>query len=156
MSIQLNDTQLLKTQAYINGCWINANDGSTFPVTNPATGEVIAQAANCSREETRTAIEAANQALGGWQKLAAKERSIILRRWYDLIMASQEDLTKIMTAEQGKVLAESRAEIAYGGSFIEWFAEEAKRVYGDVIPAPQTDRQTVHGYDETNLHGTWR
>lgn len=143
MSIQLNDPQLLKTQAYINGCWINANDGSTFPVTNPATGEVIAQAANCGREETRTAIEAANQALRGWQKLAAKERSIILRRWYDLIMTSQEDLAKIMTAEQGKVLVESRAEIAYSGSFIEWFAEEAKRVYGDVIPAPQTDRRAV-------------
>ena len=141
--MKLKDPTLLKSQAFVNGQWIDGDTGETFPVRNPATGEELTQVAHCGAAETRRAIEAAEQAMLGWRSLAAKDRSVILRRWFDLIMANQEDLAIIMTAEQGKILAESRGEIAYAASFIEWFAEEAKRIYGDVIPAPQTDRRAV-------------
>lgn len=143
MSLPLNDPSLLKAQAYINGEWLDGDQGDRFPVYNPATGEEIAQVASLGAVETRRAIAAAETAMKSWQQKAAKERSAVLRKWYELIMANQEDLAVIMTAEQGKVLAESRGEVAYGASFIEWFAEEGKRVYGDVIPAPQTDRRAV-------------
>jgi succinate-semialdehyde dehydrogenase/glutarate-semialdehyde dehydrogenase len=143
MTLELQDPALLKTQAYINGQWVDGGDGESFPVLNPATGETIAEVASCAAAETRRAIEAAEAAQKSWRALPAKDRSSVLRRWFELIMENQEDLARLMTAEQGKVLAESRAEIAYAASFIEWFAEEAKRIYGDVIPLPQTDRRGV-------------
>jgi len=143
MTLELQDPTLLKTQAYIDGQWLDGDSGESFQVLNPATGETIAEVASCGAAETRRAIEAAEAAQKHWRTLPAKERSTVLRRWYELIMANQEDLARLMTAEQGKILAESRAEIAYAASFIEWFAEEAKRVYGDVIPLPQSDRRGV-------------
>ncbi|WP_020683610.1 NAD-dependent succinate-semialdehyde dehydrogenase [Marinobacterium rhizophilum] len=142
MSIKLQDPGLLKTQAYINGQWVDADNGATFAVTNPATGEHLADVASVGAAETRRAIEAAELAMQDWKALPAKSRSVVLRRWYELIMANQEDLALLMTLEQGKVLAESRGEIAYGASFVEWFGEEAKRVYGDVIPS-QSDRRSI-------------
>jgi succinate-semialdehyde dehydrogenase/glutarate-semialdehyde dehydrogenase len=141
--MHINDSELLKTRAFIDGQWIDADDGSVFAVTNPATGEVMAEVARCGAAETRRAIEAAERAQIEWRQKTATERSNLLRRWFELMMEHQNDLAQIMTAEQGKPLAESRGEIAYGASFIEWFAEEAKRVYGDVIPPPATDRRIV-------------
>ena len=143
MTIQLTDPGLLKTQAYINGQWVDGDAGATFPVTNPATNEDISQVASVGAKEVRRAIEAADVAQKLWAARPAKERSVLLRRWYDLIMANQEDLAIIMTVEQGKVLTESRGEIAYCASFIEWFAEEAKRIYGDVIPLAQSGSRAI-------------
>jgi succinate-semialdehyde dehydrogenase / glutarate-semialdehyde dehydrogenase len=143
MALSLSDPSLLKTQAYINGQWVDAADGETFPVTNPANGELVAKVAKVGAAETRQAIEAADSAMTDWKKMPAKARAGILRKWFDLTMANQEDLAIIMTAEQGKVLAESRGEIAYGASYIEWFGEEAKRIDGDVIPAPSSDKRVV-------------
>lgn len=142
MALQLSDPSLLRNAAYINGDWRQSAAGSSFSVTNPATGEVLAEVANLGATETRQAIAAAELAMIAWRQATAKERSITLRRWFDLIMANQEDLAILMTAEQGKVLAESRMEIAYAASFVEWFAEEAKRIYGDVIPGP-ADRRSI-------------
>jgi len=133
-TLSLNDPSLLRTQAYVNGAWIDGHAGKTFAVTNPATGAEIAQVADLGAEETRAAIAAAAAAWPAWRAKTAKERASILRRWYELIMANQEDLAVLMTTEQGKPLTESRGEVAYGASFIEWFAEEGKRIYGDVIP----------------------
>jgi succinate-semialdehyde dehydrogenase/glutarate-semialdehyde dehydrogenase len=141
--MNLTDTSLMKTQAYVNGQWIDADSGETMDVTNPATGEVVASVAKCGAAETRRAIEAAEKAQIDWRNTTAGERSKLLRRWFDLMMKHQEDLAQILTAEQGKPLFEARGEIAYGASFIEWFAEEAKRVYGDVIPPPANDRRIV-------------
>ena len=141
--MQLTDGSLLKTQAFVDGKWIDADGGETFAVTNPATGEVVAEVARCGGDETRCAIEAAEKAQVLWRQKTASERSNLLRRWFDLMMDHQEDLAQILTAEQGKPLAEARGEIAYGASYIEWFAEEAKRIYGDVIPPPATDRRIV-------------
>ena len=141
--LSLADPGLLKTHAYINGEWCEANDGSRFDVTNPATGEVIATVPNMGADETRTAIEAADAAWPAWRAKTAKERAGILRKLYFLMMENQEDLAQILTAECGKPIIEGRGEIAYGASFIEWFGEEAKRVYGDVIPAPFNDRRIV-------------
>lgn len=143
MTVELQDSTLLRTQAFINGEWVDGDSAETFPVLNPATGETIAEVAHCSAAETARAIAAAETAQASWRTLAAKDRSAVLRRWFELIMANQEDLARLMTAEQGKILAESRGEIAYAASFIEWFAEEGKRIYGDVIPTPQTDRRAV-------------
>ena len=143
MSIQLSDQGLLRTQAYINGQWVDADSGETVPVTNPANGEVIAEVAKCSTAETRRAIEAAEAAFVEWRQRTAKERAACLRKWFNLMMEAQEDLALIMTLEQGKPLAESRGEIAYGANYIEWFAEEAKRIYGDTIPAPSSDKRIV-------------
>lgn len=143
MTLELKDRALLRTQAFINGQWINADSGETFAVTDPATGEHLADVASVGVDETRRAIEAAQIAMSEWKVLPAKERSDVLEMWYHLIIESTEDLAVIMTAEQGKPLAESRGEIAYGASFIKWFAEEGKRVYGDIIPTPQTDRRGV-------------
>jgi succinate-semialdehyde dehydrogenase/glutarate-semialdehyde dehydrogenase len=139
----LSDTGLLKTQAYINGEWVDADSGETFPVYNPATNEVIVEVANVGAAETRRAIEAAEAARHAWAARSAHERSVILRKWNDLMLEHTEDLAIIMTVEQGKILAESRGEIVYAASFIEWFAEEAKRVYGEVLPQPQTDRRGI-------------
>ena len=143
MSIQLSDQALLKTKAYINGQWVDADSGETVAVTNPANGEVIAQVAKCSTAETRRAIEAAAEAFIEWRQRTAKERAACLRKWFNLMMDAQEDLALIMTLEQGKPLAESRGEIAYGANYIEWFAEEAKRIYGDTIPQPSNDKRIV-------------
>ncbi|BCD89001.1 glutarate-semialdehyde dehydrogenase DavD [Pseudomonas solani] len=141
--MKLNDLNLLREQAYVNGQWIEADDEGRFAVTNPANGELIAEVASLGRAETARAIDAAQAALPAWRARTAKERSSILRTWYELIMANQEDLAHLLSWEQGKPLAESRGEIAYGASFIEWFAEEAKRVYGDVIPHDKPGRRLV-------------
>ncbi|OEC42948.1 succinate-semialdehyde dehydrogenase (NADP(+)) [Pseudomonas sp. 1D4] len=141
--MKLNDLNLLREQAYVNGQWIEADDEGRFAVTNPANGELIAEVASLGRVETARAIDAAQAALPAWRARTAKERSTILRRWYELILANQEDLARLLSWEQGKPLAESRGEIAYGASFIEWFAEEAKRVYGDVIPHDKPGRRLV-------------
>jgi succinate-semialdehyde dehydrogenase/glutarate-semialdehyde dehydrogenase len=143
VSMQLSDKTLLKTQAYINGQWVAGTDGSTFAVTNPANGETIAEVASCGTEETRHAIEVAEVAMFEWRARSAKERSAILRKWFNLMMDAQEDLAQILTAEQGKPLAESRGEVAYGANYIEWFSEEGKRVYGDTIPGPSGDKRIV-------------
>ena len=143
MSRLLKDPTLLKTQAYINGQWLDASNGARFAVCNPATGDVVAEVADMGAAETSQAIEAADRAMVDWRQQPARQRAAILQAWYALVIANQEDLAVIMTLEQGKVLAESRAEVAYGASFIQWFAEEARRVYGDLIPAPQTDRRAL-------------
>ncbi|MDO6564317.1 NAD-dependent succinate-semialdehyde dehydrogenase [Amphritea sp. 1_MG-2023] len=141
--LALNDNSLLKTQSYINGQWVDADSGKTFDVTDPATGHIIAKVADLGAIETRHAIEMAEQAMQSWKKKTAKERSVLLRKWFDLVIANQDDLALIMTAEQGKVFSESKGEVAYGASFIEWFAEEAKRIYGDVIPNTTADRRSI-------------
>lgn len=141
--LTLKDPALLKQLCYVNGKWIAADSEAIVDVTNPATGEKIGVVPKMATNETRRAIEAANTALPAWRAKTAKERSVILRRWFDLMMANQEDLAVIMTAEQGKPLAESRGEIAYAASFIEWFAEEGKRIYGDTIPGHTADKRIV-------------
>jgi len=142
-AVQLKDMSLFRQQCYINGQWVDADDKSTVAVCNPADGVQIGTVPNMGATETRRAIEAANAAWPAWRSKTAKERANILRKWYELMMANQEDLAVLMTVEQGKPLAESRGEVAYGASFIEWFAEEAKRIYGDTIPAPSGDRRIV-------------
>lgn len=141
--MQLSDQSLLKTQAYIDGKWVDSDGGNTLAVVNPATGDSIAEIASCGTDETRRAIDAAEAAMPAWRKRSAKDRGAILRRWFNLMMESQEDLAQILTAEQGKPLAEARGEVAYGASYIEWFAEEAKRIYGDTMPAPSDDKRVV-------------
>ena len=141
--LTLKDPSLLKQHCYLNGQWSAADSGAVIDVTNPATGAVIGTIPKMGTDETRRAIEAANAALPGWRARTAKERSSILRRWFELMMANQEDLAIIMTAEQGKPLAESRGEIAYAAAFIEWFAEEGKRIYGDTIPGHTADKRIV-------------
>lgn len=143
MTLSLNDSSLLCEQVYIDGQWCNSDTGKRLAVNNPATGECIVETASVGAAETRRAIQAAEAAMVSWAALAAKTRAQILRRWFDLIMDNQEDLARLMTAEQGKPLAESRGEVAYGASYVEWFGEEAKRVYGDVIPAPSPDKRIV-------------
>jgi succinate-semialdehyde dehydrogenase/glutarate-semialdehyde dehydrogenase len=143
MQLALKDPSLLRTQAYVDGAWIDADSGATLAVTNPATGAVLAQIAKCGQAETRRAIGAAERAQKGWAARPAKERAVLLRRLFDLMMANQDDLARILTAEQGKPLAEARGEIAYSANFIDWFSEEAKRVYGDTIPAHGTDKRIV-------------
>ncbi len=143
MPLKLSDDSLLKTDAYVNGKWIPADSGDTLPIVNPANGEQIAAVARCGRVETRRAVEAAAQAMLTWRERTAKERAACLRKWFDLIMQNQEDLARILTLEQGKPLAEARGEIAYGANYIEWFGEEAKRVYGDTIPQPSQDKRLV-------------
>ena len=142
-ALRLKDPTLLRQQAYVAGTWIDADDGTTVAVTNPASGETIGTVPMCGTAETERAIAAAEKAQKGWARLPAKERSAILRKLNDLMLANVDDLALIMTTEQGKPLAESRGEIAYAASFIEWFAEEARRVYGDTIPAPQADRRIL-------------
>lgn len=141
--VELKDPALFRQQCYVDGAWIDADDKSTLAVRNPATGEQVGTVPKMGVAETRRAIEAANAAWPAWRAKTAKERSIILRKWFDLIMANQEDLAKLMTVEQGKPIAESRGEIAYGASFIEWFAEEGKRIYGDTIPTHAPDKRIV-------------
>ena len=134
---------LLRRQGYVAGQWIDAESGKSFAVTNPATGKLVAMVADLGLAETQRAIDAAAAAQPAWAALPAKERAALLRRWFELILAHREELAALMTAEQGKPLAEARNEITYGAAFIEWFAEEGKRVYGDVIPAPARDRRLL-------------
>jgi succinate-semialdehyde dehydrogenase/glutarate-semialdehyde dehydrogenase len=141
--LNLTDPMLFKQQCYLDGQWQAADGHAEIEVTNPATGEKLGTIPRMGTAETRRAIEAANHALPAWRAKTAKERSSILRRWFELMMANQEDLAIIMTAEQGKPLAESRGEIYYAASFIEWFAEEAKRIYGDTIPGHTADKRIV-------------
>jgi len=140
---ELSDITLLKTQAFIDGEWTDADDGAVFAVANPATGAAVASVANCGRSETRAAIAAAARALPEWRARTASDRAACLQRWHRLILEHQEDLARLMTAEQGKPLAEARGEVAYGAAFVEWFAEEGKRIYGDVIPGPAADRRIL-------------
>jgi len=139
----LSARNLLEGRSYVDGEWIDADSGATFPVTNPATGEEIARMADLGQAETARAIDAAYAAQPAWAAKTAKERSAILRRWFELIVENADDLARLLTAEQGKPLAEARGEIIYGASFIEWFAEEAKRIYGDTIPGHQADKRII-------------
>ena len=141
MTIQ--NFKLFRDKCYINGEWVEADSKDTISVNNPATLKEIGTVPKCGKEETKNAIDAANTAWPQWKSTSARERSNILRKWFDLIIANKEELAQIMTIEQGKPINESRGEIVYGASFIEWFAEEAKRVYGDTIPDPLTDRRIV-------------
>jgi succinate-semialdehyde dehydrogenase/glutarate-semialdehyde dehydrogenase len=141
--MNLQDAALKRERCYIGGSWVAADDGASLQVHNPATGAALGVIPNLGAAETRRAIEAAAAALPAWAARTAKDRAIVLRRWFDLIMAAQQDLATLMTAEQGKPLAESKGEIAYAASFIEWFAEEGKRLYGDVIPGHQADKRIL-------------
>ncbi len=143
MKLNINNTALLREQGYINGEWRAADSGKHFSVTNPSTLEQIAEVPDMGSAETLSAIDAAAAALPAWSALTAKERAARLRAWYELILANQDDLATIMTTEQGKPLAEAKGEVVYGASFVEWFAEEAKRVYGDVIPAHGPDKRLI-------------
>ena len=134
---------LIKTQAYVNGQWVNSDSGKTFDVINPATGELIAKVPDMNRADVRKAIDAANAAWPAYRDLTARERSSLMKQWYALILANKDELARLMTMECGKVLPESIGEVAYGASFVEWFAEEAKRTYGDVIPAQSKDKRLV-------------
>ncbi|MDB5851326.1 MAG: succinate-semialdehyde dehydrogenase [Rhodoferax sp.] len=141
--LKLRKPELLRQQAYIDGIWCDADAGGSFEVTDPATGEVLGRVPDMGAAETRRAIDAANLAWALWRRKTAKERSSILRRWNDLMLANVDDLAAIMTAEQGKPLAESKGEIAYAASFIEWFAEEGKRVNGDTLQSPANDKRLL-------------
>lgn len=141
--IDLSRSDLLRHQSYVNGEWIAAVDGAVFSVTNPATGAAICNVASCGVTETKAAIEAAHSAMRGWAATPAKTRANALRRWFDLMIAHQQDLAAILTAEQGKPLAEALGEISYGAAFIEWFAEQAKRIDGDIIPSPSADKRLL-------------
>jgi len=141
--MQLKDNKLLRQQCYIDGEWRDAAGGATLDVINPATQKKLGTVPRMGTVETRAAIEAAHAALPAWARKTARERAVILRRWHDLMMANQDDLGTLMTAEQGKPLAEAKGEVAYAASFIEWFAEEGKRLYGDVIPGHQPDKRIL-------------
>jgi len=141
--VTLSDAKLFRQSCYVDGVWTNAASGGTVAVDNPATGEVIGTVPKLGAAETRLAIEAADRALPAWRKKTATERAAIVRRWYELTVQHQEDLARLMTVEQGKPLVESKGEVLYAASFLEWFAEEAKRVYGDTIPGHQADKRIV-------------
>ena len=141
--MQLRDPQLLRHQAFIAGAWTAADSGATVAVTNPATGVMLASVPDMGATETRRAIDAANAAWPAWRALTAKQRGAILRNWHDLIVANADDLALLMTSEQGKPLAEARGEALYAATFVEWFAEEAKRVYGEVIPQTIANQRLI-------------
>ncbi|MBN3858511.1 NADP-dependent succinate-semialdehyde dehydrogenase [Paraburkholderia sp. Ac-20340] len=141
--MNLKDASLLKNAAYINGEWQGAEDGATLDVVNPATGALIGTVPRMGAAETRRAISTANAAWPAWRAKTAKERSVILRKWHDLMIENADDLALILTTEQGKPIAEAKGEIGYAASFLEWFAEEGKRVYGDTIPTPANDKRIV-------------
>jgi succinate-semialdehyde dehydrogenase/glutarate-semialdehyde dehydrogenase len=143
MTMQLKDMSLLKCQGFIDGRWVDADSGAVFAVTDPANGAKIVEVADMGVAETRRAIDAAARALPAWRAKTAKERGAVLRRWFDLVIAHADDLALLMTTEQGKPLAEARGEVVYGASFLEWFAEEGKRAYGDVIPTVAPDRRLL-------------
>jgi len=141
--MKLSDMSLFRQQCYIDGAWCDADTGETIDVRDPATGETLGTIPKMGKEETRRAIDAANAAMPAWRKKTAKERAAILRKWFDLMMANQDDLAVLMTMEQGKPLAEAKGEIAYAASFIEWFAEEGKRIYGETVPQHMADRRIM-------------
>ena len=141
MPLNLKDPALLRQQCYVDGAWIDARGGGTVKVTNPATGHLLGTVPSLGLDETRAAIEAAHAAFPAWAARTAKDRAALLRKWHDLMLAHADDLATVMTAEQGKPLAEARGEVLYAASFIEWFAEEGKRLYGDVIPGHQPDKR---------------
>lgn len=141
--MQIQNASLFRQQCHVNGQWVDATDGEVVPVTNPANGKSIGSVPRMTAADVEAAIAAADKALPAWRATSARDRSRLLRRWFDLCMANQEDLATILTLEQGKPLKESRGEIAYGSGFLEWFSEEARRVYGDIIPAPSSDRRIV-------------
>ncbi len=143
LNVPINDMKLVREQGYINGEWVDADSGESIEVTNKATGELLGTVPKMGAAETRRAIEAANAAMPAWRAKTAKERAVILRNWYNLMLENQEDLAVLMTAEQGKPLAESRGEVLYAASFIEWFAEEGKRIYGDTIPSFAPDKRII-------------
>lgn len=139
----MQSSELVKSQAYVDGRWISAASGNTLEVLNPATGEKVGEVPDLSAAEASQAVEAADRAFASWKKITAKSRGALLRRWFELIMENQEALAQLLTAEQGKPLSESRGEVAYGASFAEWFAEEAKRTYGDHIPSPAPNSRLI-------------
>src|SRR5262249_52175342 len=139
----LKDSRLFREACYVDGQWIQAKSDQTMAVDNPPNGEIIGRVPKLGAAETAQAIEAANRAFPLWSRKTAKERAGVLRRWFDLMMANQEDLARLMTIEQGKPLGESRGEVAYAAAFLEWFGEEAQRVYGDTIPQHQADKRIV-------------
>src|SRR3989440_2091539 len=142
-ALPLKDPKLFREQCYVDGQWVSADAKKTLAVINPASGQTLGTVPDLGAAETRRAIAAAERAWPAWRTKTAKERAVILRKWFELMMASQDDLAQLLTAEQGKPLAEARGEIAYGASFIEWFAEEGKRAYGDTIPSPWTDKRVL-------------
>jgi len=142
-AVSLRDPRLFREQCYLDGAWTGADSGGSIKVNNPATGEIIGSVPDMGAAEARRAIEAADRAWPAWRAKTAKERAVVLRKWFDLMMANQDDLGLLLTTEQGKPLAEAKGEIAYGASFIEWFAEEGKRIYGDVIPQHQSDKRIL-------------
>jgi len=141
--VALHDSRLFRQASYVNGAWVESSAHGVLEVDNPATGEIVGTVPRLGQAETRRAIDAAARAFPAWRKTTAKARAVVMRRWFDLMMANQEDLARLMTTEQGKPLAESRGEVAYAASFLEWFGEEAKRVYGDTIPGHQADKRIV-------------
>src|SRR5262249_26287421 len=143
VATQLKDARLFREASYVDGAWVKAKSSVAIQVDNPATGEIIGSVPKLGAAETREAIEAANNAFPAWSKRTAKERAGVLRKWFDLMMENQEDLARLMTLEQGKPLTESRGEVVYAASFLEWFGEEAKRIYGDTIPGHQADKRIV-------------
>ncbi len=143
VGLDLSNAALFRQACYIDGAWTAAAAGSTLPVDNPATGQIIGVVPDMGAAETRVAIQAANAAWPAWRAKTAKERAVVLRRWFEAMIANQDDLARLMTAEQGKPLSESRGEVGYAAGFLEWFGEEAKRVYGDTIPGHQPDKRIV-------------
>jgi len=141
--VSLSDGRLFRQTCYIDGAWVSARSGATIPVDDPATGAIVGTVPKLGVAETRDAIAAAEKAFPAWRKKTAKERAVVLRKWHDLMLANQDDLARLMTIEQGKPLAESKGEVVYAASFLEWFGEEAKRVYGDTIPGHQPDKRIV-------------
>ena len=141
--VVLKDRALFRQACYIDGAWVTAGSGATISVDDPATGQAVGVVPGCGAAETRQAIDAASRAFPAWRRTTARERAAVMRRWFDLMMANQEDLARLMTTEQGKPLGESRGEVAYAAGFLEWFGEEAKRVYGDTIPGQQADKRLV-------------
>jgi succinate-semialdehyde dehydrogenase/glutarate-semialdehyde dehydrogenase len=141
--VALHDSRLFRQASYVNGAWVESSPDGVLEVDNPATGEIVGAVPRLGQAETRRAIDAAARAFPAWRRTPAKARAVVMRRWFDLMMANQEDLARLMTTEQGKPLAESRGEVAYAASFLEWFGEEAKRVYGDTIPGHQADKRIV-------------
>jgi len=141
--VTLKDPAIFRQACYIDGAWVTAGSGATITVDDPATGQAVGVVPRLGAAETRQAVGAASQALPAWRKKTAKERAAVMRRWFDLMVEHREDLARLMTTEQGKPLGESLGEVAYAAGFLEWFGEEAKRVYGDTIPAPQADKRVV-------------
>ena len=141
--MKIKNTTLFKQQAFINGQWVNSSNNEQLAVTNPANQSILGSVPKLTVEQIKLAITSADNAWEAWRNMVANDRSAIIRKWYELIIENQDDLAIIMTLEQGKPISEARGEVLYGTSFVEWFAEEAKRIYGDIIPAPSQDKRIV-------------